>query len=68
MRRGLLLTMLLGILASHVVRQDGDSRDIEGKLLALERLGKLQAIQLKDLKMLNEVLDENFVVLIRMAR
>ena len=42
MRRGLLLTMLLGILASHVVGQDGDSRDIEGKLLALERFGKLQ--------------------------
>jgi hypothetical protein len=40
----------------------GDSRDIEVKQLALERLGKLPAIQLKDLKIRNEVLDENFVV------
>ena len=62
MRRGLLLIMLLGILASHGVSQNSDPRDIEGKLLALERLGKLQATQLKDLKMLNEVLDENYVV------
>ena len=56
------MTLLLGILASHVVAQDGDPRDIEGKLLALERLGKLHATQLNDLKMLNEVLGENFVV------
>jgi hypothetical protein len=62
MRRGLLLTMFLGILASHAVAQVGDSRDIEVKQLALERLGKLPAIQLKDLKIRNEVLDENFVV------
>ena len=61
MRRGLLLMMLLSILASHGAAQDSARRDIEGKLLALERVGKLQAIQLKDLKMLDEVLDENFV-------
>ena len=62
MRRGLLLTMLLSIFASHGAAQDNDRRDIEGKLLALERVGKLQATQLKDLKMLNEVLDETFVL------
>lgn len=62
MRRGLLLTMLLSILASHGAAQDSARRDIEGKLLALERVGKLQATQLKDLKMLNEVLDEAFVL------
>jgi hypothetical protein len=63
MRRGLLLTMLLAVLASPGLGQDSDRRDIEGKLLALEKVGKLQAIQLKDLRMLNEVLDENFVLL-----
>jgi len=62
MRRGLLLTMLLAVLASGGAGQGSDHRDIEGKLLALEKVGKLQAIQLKDLKMLNEVLDENFVL------
>ena len=62
MRCSLLLTILLGIFASHGAAQDGDHRDIEGKLLALERVGKLQAIQLKDLRMLDEVLDENFVL------
>jgi hypothetical protein len=54
--------MLLSILASHDVARDSARRDIEGKLLALERVGKLQAPQLKDLKMLNEVLDEAFVL------
>ncbi len=62
MWRGLLLTMLLAVLLSPGAGQDIDRRDIEGKLLALERVGKLQATQLKDLKMLNEVLDENFVL------
>ena len=56
------LLMLLGILASHGWGQDSNDRDIEGKLLALERVGKLQAIKLKDLKMLDEILDENFVL------
>jgi hypothetical protein len=54
--------MALVILASHGSAQDCDHRDNAGKLLALERVGKLQATQLKDLKMLNEILDENFVV------
>lgn len=62
MRRGLLLMMLLPVLASPGAGQDSDRRDIEGKLLALENVGKLQAIQLKDLKMLGQVLDENFVL------
>ncbi|HKV79078.1 MAG TPA: nuclear transport factor 2 family protein [Candidatus Sulfotelmatobacter sp.] len=62
MWRGLLLTMVLAVLVSPVAGQDSNRRDIEGKLLALERVGKLQATQLKDLKMLNEILDENFVV------
>ncbi len=62
MRRGLLLTILLSILASHGTAQESARRDIEGKLLALERVGKLQATQLKDVKMLNDVLDENFVL------
>lgn len=61
MWRRLLLTMLLAVLASPGAGQDSDRRDVEGKLLALEKVGKLQAIQLKDLKMLNDVLDENFV-------
>jgi len=60
--RGLLLTMLLVVLVSPGTGQDSERRDIEGKLLALERAGKLKATQLKDLKMLNEVLDENFVL------
>jgi hypothetical protein len=62
MWRGFLLTMLFAVLASPCTGQGGDHRDIEGKLLALERVGKLQATQLKDLKMLNEILDESFVV------
>ena len=62
MRRGLLLTMLLAALASPGAGQDSDRRDIESKLVALEKVGKLQAIQLKDLKMLSEVLDENFIL------
>ena len=62
MRWRLLLAMALVILASHGSAQDRDHRDNAGKLLALERVGKLQATQLKDLKMLNEILDENFVV------
>jgi len=62
MRCGILLTTLLGLLVSHGAAQNSERRDIEGKLLALERVGKLQAIQLKDLKMLDEVLDENFVL------
>src|SRR5260370_40598972 len=61
MWRGLLLTMLLAGFASGGAGQDSDRRDIEGKLVALEKAGKLQAIQLKDLKMLNEVLDDNFI-------
>jgi len=62
MRRGFLLTMLLAVLASPGAGQQSDRRDIESKLLALEKVGKLQAIQLKDLKMLNEVLHENYVL------
>ncbi len=62
MRRGLVLMMLLAVLVPPGAGQDGDHRDIEGKLLALEKVGKVQAIQLKDLKMLNDVLDENFVL------
>jgi len=62
MRWRLLLAMALVILASHGSAQDRDHQDNAGKLLALERVGKLQATQLKDLKMLNEILDENFVV------
>jgi hypothetical protein len=62
MWRGLLVTMLCAVLASAGAGQDSDRRDIEGKLLALEKVGKLQAIHLKDLKMLNDVLDENFVL------
>jgi hypothetical protein len=61
MRWGFFLVMLLGILGPPGRAQDSDHRDIEGRLLALERVGKLQAAQLKDLKMLNEILDENFV-------
>ncbi len=62
MWRGLLLTMLLTVLASPGAARDSDHRDIESKLVALEKVGKLQAIQLKDLKMLNKVLDENFIL------
>ena len=62
MRWRLLLAMALVILASLGSAQDRDHRDNAGKLLALERVGKLQATQLKGLKMLNEILDENFVV------
>ena len=62
MWRRLLWSMLFAVLASPGSAQDSDHRDIEGKLLALERVGKLQATQLKDLKMLNEILDESFVV------
>ena len=61
MWRALLLTMLLAVLVAPGAGQDRDHRDIEGKLLALERVGKLQASELKDLKMLNEILHENFV-------
>jgi ketosteroid isomerase-like protein len=61
MRCRVLLLMLACLIASSAEAQNSDLRDAEGKLLALERVGKLQAIELKDLKMLNEIMDENFV-------
>ena len=62
MRRGFLIAMLSVILVPYGPAQEHDRRDVEGKILALERVGKLQAIKLQDWKMLNEVLDENFVL------
>lgn len=61
MRCRILLLMLACLIASPGEAQSNDLRDAEGKLLALERVGNLQAIELKDLKMLNEIIDENFV-------
>lgn len=61
MRRGISLLLFVLFVASPGETQDSARRDIEGRLLALERVGKLQASELKDLKMLTEILDGNFV-------
>lgn len=62
MRRGIPLVALVLIIACGVTAQTGDdARETGGMLLALERVGKLQASQLKDLKTLDQILDEDFV-------
>lgn len=54
------LPMLLCVAAAGNA-QSGELRDSEATLLALERVGRLQAAELKDLKMLNAILDDNFI-------
>jgi len=41
--------------------QEGADRATQSKLIALERIGKLQACQNKDIKTLDSILDEDFV-------
>ena len=61
MGRGVLLLTLAWLVLPQVIAQNGDPVDVEGKILALERIGKVQASQMKDLKMLDEILDDNFL-------
>jgi Domain of unknown function (DUF4440) len=62
MRRPILLLLpMLLCLAAAGNAQNSERRDSEAKLLALERIGRLQAAELKDLKMLNAILDDNFI-------
>ena len=56
-----LVLIILWSIAQYSSGQTSDQRDFEGKLLALERVGKFQATELKDVKMMNEILDDNFV-------
>lgn len=58
--RSILIAALMLVLAPSALPQNSDS-DTASKLLALERIGKMQASELKDVKMLNEVLHRNFV-------
>ena len=57
----MLLVMLTCVLVPRVIAQQSDRGDVQGTILALERIRKMQATQLKDLKILGEILDENFV-------
>ena len=52
--------VLISFCLTTLCAAQSDRRDVEQTLLALERVGKLQATELKDLKMLNEILDEKF--------
>ena len=61
MRRGVFMLTLACLAVPNVIAQNDGPGDVEGKLLALERIGKVQASQMKDLKMLDEILDDNFV-------
>lgn len=61
MKRAVWAAMLacLTILQSHA--QSAYDREIVSKIMALERLGRLQAFGSKDLKTLSELLDDDFV-------
>lgn len=56
----LLSVLLVGCLSWQVHAQETD-RETASKIVALERVGKFQACQNKDLKTLDSMLDEDFV-------
>ena len=56
-----LMMIIAWSMAHYSLGQTSDRRDVEGKLLELERVGKFQAAELKDVKMMNEILDDKFV-------
>jgi ketosteroid isomerase-like protein len=53
--------VLLVCLGTSLVYSQGSDPGAESKILALERVAKLQAFQAKDLKTLEEMLDAGFV-------
>lgn len=53
---------LLACLANPAIHaQENNQRATESKIIALERVGKLQASEVKDIKTLNTIFDDNFV-------
>ncbi len=60
MRSGAVTALWMLVLVSWGVAQDTVS-DTAAKILVLERVGKLQACELKDERMLNSVLHDRFV-------
>lgn len=56
-----LVLIIVWTIAHYSSGQTSDRRDAEGELLALERVGKFQAAELKDVKIMNEILDDNFI-------
>jgi len=56
----ILLMVLAG--ASVLGARQADEPDVESKIIALERLSKMQAFAAKDVKTLDQLLDKNFVL------
>lgn len=61
MRRVIWVAMLACLPTLQGYAQSPYVREIESKIMALERLVRLQAFGSKDLKTLNELLDDDFV-------
>ena len=55
-----LLMVLAG--ASVLGARQADEPDVKSKIIALERLSKMQAFAAKDVKTLDQLLDKNFVL------
>lgn len=60
MRNALLLLFLVSVEICTSAAQVEQDRDAQSKIIALERLAKLQAMEAKDLKTLDGLLDERF--------
>src|ERR1051325_9442234 len=60
--RGVALITLMLCMLGHAHTQDSNERDIESKLMALERLVRVQALSSKDLSTLNRFLSDEFVL------
>lgn len=60
MRTGTIAALGMILLGSYGVAQNAES-DTAAKILVLERVGKLQACELKDAKMLDAVLHDHFI-------
>jgi len=56
----ILLMVLAG--ASVLGARQADEPDVKSKIIALERLSKMQAFAAKDVKTLDQLLDKNFVL------
>ena len=61
MRARVLILFIVGMGAAGVYSQDKD-RAVESKIIALERVERLQAFEAKDLKTLDKILDDTFVL------
>jgi ketosteroid isomerase-like protein len=59
--RLLMCMMFVASVSPLPCAQEVRDRGMESKIIALERIGKLQAFQVKDIKTLDSILDEDFV-------